>query len=141
MNSIAATFRHMRTKLGAEFLGYFAASVIALAVDMLLLLQLAKVMHPLVAATISFLVGLLVCYGLTVRFVFSSRRFGSQRTKEASIFFLVGLVGLGVNDTVIYFGHVMLMLPLAFSKLTAAVLSFLFNFAGRKYFLFRAANR
>jgi len=130
-----------RSRLSGELVGYFAASVVALAIDMFLLLQLAKTMHPLAAATIAFLSGLLVCYALVVRFVFASRRFGSQRAKEASVFFLVGLVGLGINDAVIYLGHMLLMQPLSLSKLAAAAISFLFNFSGRKYLLFRAANR
>lgn len=138
---MANTFTRLRMKLGAEFLGYFAVSAIALTVDMVLLLQLAKVMHPVAAATIAFLVGLLVCYGLSVRFVFVSRSLGSQRAKEAAVFFLVGLVGLGINDAVIYLGHMIFMLPLAMSKLSAAAISFLFNFGGRKYLLFRAAKR
>lgn len=129
---------NLRSRFAGEFLGYFFASLIALAVDMLLLLQLVKIMHPIAAATIAFLVGLLVCYGLTVRFVFSTRRFGSEKTKEVTIFFLVGLVGLGVNDAIIYVGHMLLMLPLVWSKLFAATLSFLFNFTGRKLLLFRA---
>lgn len=142
MNTIISNAAvRLRIRFGREFIGYFAASVVALVVDMFLLLQLAKVMHPVAAATIAFLVGLLVCYGLSVRFVFASRRLGSQRAKEAAVFFLVGLVGLGVNDVVIYLGHMIFMLPLAMSKLSAAALSFLFNFGGRKYLLFRAARR
>ncbi|MFY9329826.1 MAG: GtrA family protein [Georgfuchsia sp.] len=140
-SSIANIAVRLRLVFSREFVGYFAASVVALAVDMFLLLQLAKVMHPLAAATIAFLTGLLVCYALTVRYVFSARRFKSQRAKEATVFFLVGLVGLGINDAVIYLGHMIFMLPLAISKLTAASMSFLFNFGGRKYLLFRAAQR
>lgn len=128
----------LRSRFAGEFLGYFAASMIALAVDTLILLQLAKIMHPIAAATIAFLVGLLVCYGLTVRFVFSTRRFGTERAKETTIFFMIGLVGLGVNDAVIYIGHLILMLPLVLSKLTAAAVSFLFNFTSRKLLLFRS---
>lgn len=128
---------YLRARLGREFLGYFTASLVALGIDMALLLMLVRVMHPLAAATIAFLCGLLVCYALVVRFVFSERRYGTRRTREAAIFFLVGLVGLGVNDAVIYLGHVLLMLPLALSKLGAAALSFLFNFIIRKFLLFR----
>lgn len=127
----------LRIRFGREFIGYFTASVVALVVDMFLLLQLAKVMHPVAAATIAFLVGLLVCYG-SVRFVFASRRLGSQRAKEAAVFFLVGFVGLGVNDAVIYLGHMIFMFPLAMSKLSAAAISFMFNFGGRKLLLFRS---
>lgn len=140
MNSIVAIFRHLRTKLGAEFIGYFVASAIALAVDMLLLIQLVKLIHPLAAATIAFLVGLLVCYALTVRFVFTVRRFGSQRGREAGIFFLIGIVGLGVNDVVIYLFYMVMTIPLIPSKAAAAVISFILNFTARKFLLFRAAR-
>ena len=127
----------LRSRIAGEFLRYFVVSLAALAVDISLLLQLAKVMYPIAAATISFSVGLLVCYGLTVRFVFSTRRFGAERAKEITIFFLVGLIGLVVNDLVIYLTHLVLMLSLVLSKLSAAAVSFLFNFMGRKLLLFR----
>lgn len=121
-----------------EFVGYFCVSLIALAVDMALLIQSSKVLHPIAAATISFLAGVSVCYALSVRFVFSTRRYGLERRQELVIFLMVGLIGLGINDAVIYLSHFIMLLPLAFSKLLAAAVTFLFNFTGRKLLLFRS---
>jgi putative flippase GtrA len=132
---------YFRGPFANEFVGYFSVSAVALAVDTTLLLLLATIMYPVMAATISFIAGLLVCYMLTVVFVFEERRFKEQKGKEATVFVLVGLAGLSINDGIIYFSHVTLLLPLITSKAVAATASFMFNFTGRKLLLFRAARQ
>lgn len=125
-----------RPKVG-EFAGYLLASIVALVVDTSLLLLLARWMHYLLAATIAFLCGMLVCYGLTVRYVFAARRYRHSIVRETILFFLVGLAGLMVNDAIILVAVARFSAPLIVAKILAAAGSFLFNFGGRKLLLFR----
>lgn len=78
--------------LTPEFFRYFAASVGALVVDTSVLLLLARHIHYAMAAAAGFLIGSLVHYVLSVRFVFRTRKLQFWRWLESSVFFLVGLV-------------------------------------------------
>ena len=120
-----------------EFAGYLLASIVALVVDTALLLLLARWMHYLLAATIAFLCGMLVCYGLNVRYVFSARHYRHSIMRETILFFLVGLAGLVVNDAIILVAVARFSASLIVAKMFATAGSFLFNFGGRKMLLFR----
>jgi putative flippase GtrA len=128
--------------LRREFVRYFGISLLALVVDTALLLYLARVVHwnDMVAATIGFLVGSVVHYLLAVKLVFIHRRFGHRVTAESVLYIGIGLVGLVINDTVIYVCINWLQAPLLMAKLVAAGSSFLAGYAGRKVFLFGSAT-
>lgn len=119
-----------------EFFRYVLASLVALTVDMALLLALARVSHYLVAASVGFVAGVAVNYRLATGFVFLRRRFAARRGWEGSLFLLVGVIGLALNDLAIYLAVESLALELAPAKLAAAGLTFLFNFAARKALIF-----
>lgn len=127
--------------LRREFARYFAVSLLALVVDTVLLLYLARVVHwnDMVAATVAFLVGAAVHYVLAVKLVFAHRRFAHHVTAESVFYVAIGLIGLAVNDAVIYAGVNWLQAPLLAAKLAAAGCSFLVGYAGRKIFLFSSA--
>ncbi len=115
---------------------YFAVSVIALIVDMLVLLILAEWIHYTLAASISFLIGAGVHYLLSILFVFRQRRMSSKRLAEIAIFFAAGLGALLLNVAVIAFCVEVLAAPLAIAKLVAAGFSFVFGYVVRKMVLF-----
>ncbi|TAN27941.1 MAG: GtrA family protein [Castellaniella sp.] len=129
--------------LRREFVRYFAVSLLALVVDTALLLYLARVVHwnDIVAATISFLVGSVVHYLLAIRLVFTHRRFGHRATAEGVLYVVIGMIGLIVNDAVIYAGVNWLQAPLLMAKMAAAGGSFMVGYVGRKVFLFGADVR
>ncbi|WP_298015683.1 GtrA family protein [uncultured Castellaniella sp.] len=124
-----------------EFLRYGAVSGVALLVDMALFLSLAPVMDGgyMAAATIGFLAGSVVHYALAVRLVFRHRRLAHNTVAESVLYIVIGLVGLAVNDAVIYACVGWLQTPLLTAKLAAAAGSFLAGYAGRKLLLFGAA--
>jgi putative flippase GtrA len=129
-------------KLIREFGAYGAASAIALAVDVGLLQLLTSLLqvHYLVAATVSFISGGIALYGLSVTFVFKTRRVDS-RTLELSFFLALGLAGLVVNAAVMYvavgIGHTQVIA----GKLLAAGFTFSMNFVLRRFLLFSPAPR
>jgi putative flippase GtrA len=117
--------------------GYALASVAGLAMDMavLALLVSSAGVQYLAAATISFLCGAVLVYVLSVRFVFSVRRFES-RTLELSSFVAVGLAGLLVNALIMYLAVTVAHVHFAVGKLAAAGCTFTVNFLLRRGILF-----
>jgi putative flippase GtrA len=122
-----------------EFLEYFAASLVSLAVDLGIFSALLRVagLSWFWAATIGFCAGVLTAYWLSVRWVFSSRRLGHAPRSEFGLFAAIGVVGLGVTQAVLWVGIETLHLQPELVKLVAAGATFLFNFAVRKSLLFR----
>lgn len=123
--------------LTTELLRYLAVSMVALAVDMGSLLLAAQFMHYLWAASIGFFLGAITSYLLAVRWAFRHRRFATRPRAEFAAYVMVGIMGLGINNLVIYacVEYLQLVLPLA--KAGAAGVTFVFNFGIRKWGLFR----
>lgn len=125
---------HART---TEFARYVVASLAALLIDTAILLGAATALHYLVAASLGFVAGALASYFLAIRWVFRQRRLVQRRRAELGIYALVGVLGLGINDLVIFLAVGTAGLSLLGAKVVAAGITFLFNFALRKLMLFR----
>ena len=119
-----------------EFSRYFIVSLIALGIDVSVLLAAARAMHYLLAATLGFVVGSVASYLLATRWAFRRRRFGARAHTEFAVYALVGVLGLGLNDLVIFLAVGSAELPLLAGKLAAAGITFLFAYAVRKRLLF-----
>jgi putative flippase GtrA len=102
----------------------------------LALLTEAVGLHYLVSAAISFLAGTTLSYVLSVVWVFDTRRV-SSKAAEYALFVLVGVVGLGLNEALLWVFTEPLGLHYLVSKFVAATLIFGWNFAARKLLLFR----
>jgi putative flippase GtrA len=123
--------------LAGEGARYVAAAAIALALDFGIyvgLIRLAE-LHYLLAAPAGFAVGLAAIYALSVRWVFRERRLSDARA-EFAIFAAIGLVGMALNQAVIYAGVEWLALSYELAKLVSAATVFCFNFGARKILLF-----
>jgi putative flippase GtrA len=116
---------------------YLLASAAALALDASVYMALIRLggIHYLAAAPIGYVLGILVIYLLSTRWVFSNRRLTNVRS-EFFVFTLIGIVGLLLNQVVIYLCVDGLSMSYELAKLTSASLVFCFNFAGRKLILF-----
>jgi uncharacterized membrane protein len=126
----------MRTVI-QEAVGYTAVSACALCADVTILYVLVHYFSwwYLAAATVSFLAGLLLGYTLSVTLVFKYRRLKDQRTEFAS-FAAIGFVGVAINAAAMALGVNRLRLHYLVAKCGAAGLTFLWNFAARRQFLF-----
>jgi putative flippase GtrA len=115
------------------------ASLVAFSTDFgtLALLTEAARLHYLFSAGISFLLGTSASYLLSVRWVFPVRRYASRRV-EYALFVVVGTVGLGLNELLLWAFTEGLGIYYLASKMIAACLIFFWNFAARKLLLFRA---
>jgi len=136
--SVAALWTNARA-VARQFALYFAVSVAALALDFALFAALTKLadVHYLAASAISFSSGAAVTYLLSVRLVFDQRRLGDRRIEFAS-FFLIGLVGLAVNQAALLVTAGGLGWPPMIAKIAAAGFSFVANFLARRTLLFTA---
>lgn len=123
--------------LAAEGLRYVAAGAVALAFDFGLYVLLIRGfdVHYLAAAPAGFLLGLAVIYLLSVRWIFRQRRLADARA-EFAIFAGIGVIGVGLNQLVIYAGVEAMALSYELAKIVSAGTVFLFNFASRKALLF-----
>ncbi len=92
--------------------------------------------HYLVSAALAFLVGITVNYLLSIAWVFQVRTMKNVWV-EISIFTMIGIVGLGVNEIIIWFFTELVEFHYLISKLFSTVSVYLWNFFTRKLLLFR----
>lgn len=121
-----------------EFIRYVVASAIALLVDaglLWLLTDFGQISY-LLSGAIAFTAGLTVVYLFSVYWVFEARAVES-RSAEFLIFAMIGLVGLGLNEVVLYVLTGTFGLFYLVSKAASVVVVFSWNFAARKWLLFR----
>ncbi len=120
-----------------EFVRYFAASGIALIIDIGTLWLLTSVFNVsyLLSGALAFTLGLITVYVLSTRWVFSSHSIKSPLA-EFGMFALIGLVGLGLNELVLWLLTGLLGVFYLTSKIASVALVFTWNFAARKWFLF-----
>ncbi|NHZ85963.1 MAG: GtrA family protein [Planctomycetia bacterium] len=91
--------------------------------------------YYLVSAAIAFLLGLTINYFLSVIWVFQKRSLKSKYV-EFIVFALIGIIGLALNEFIIWFFTETVNIHYLQSKLISTVLVYLWNFFIRKYFLF-----
>ena len=120
-----------------EAIRYAAVSACALIIDITVLFFLVHYLSwwYVMAATMSFLVGLLVGYVLSITLVFKYRRLEDPRLEFAS-FVGIGVVGVAINAAVISLGVKTLGLHYLIAKCGAAGFTFVWNFVARRQFLF-----
>ncbi len=92
--------------------------------------------YYLISAAIAFILGLFVNYFLSVKWVFNKRKI-ENRTFEFGIFAVIGIIGLGLNEVIIWFFTEDLQIYYLLSKIIAAVIILFWNFFARKLALFR----
>jgi putative flippase GtrA len=92
--------------------------------------------YYLVSAALAFLLGLTTNYTLSITWVFATRVVRS-RWVEFGIFGGIGIVGLGLNEVLIWFFTEQIGLYYLWSKIIASIGVYFWNFFARKFTLFR----
>ena len=118
-------------KLINQILKFGVVGGIAFIIDYGILFLLAKVigLNELISAAISFTVSLAFNYFLSTKWVFDAKK---QTPKEVIIFVLLSVVGLGINEVLIYFGTKKLGIDVMIVKLFATAIVMVYNFITRK---------
>jgi putative flippase GtrA len=122
---------------------YFAASLVALAIDVAILSLCLRQLHfgLALSASIGFVAGAIVAYVLSIRWVFRRRAYRDVPALEFLTFIGIGVAGLGVTQLVLWLGVTQFRLLPELVKVGAAGLTFAFNYIVRKSLLFAAARR
>lgn len=128
--------------LSIQIFRYLIVGGIAFIVDFLLLYLLTHFLSlpVLVSAAISFMVGLVVNYRLSMTWIFtqSLTRSAAQKSKEFFIFFITGISGLGLNELCLYLFTEALEINYLISKLITVPIVILWNFFSRRHLLTRS---
>lgn len=118
-------------KLINQILKFGVVGGIAFVIDYGILFLLAKVigLNELISAAISFIISLTFNYFLSTKWVFDAKK---QTPKEVIIFVLLSVVGLGINEILIYLGTKKLGIDVMIVKLFATAIVMVYNFITRK---------
>ena len=92
--------------------------------------------YYLTSAAIAFLLGLATNYFLSIFWVFN-RRSVQNRMAEIIIFAVIGVIGLGLNEGLIWYFTEIVCLYYMISKVISTGFIYLWNFFARKYILYR----
>ncbi|WP_312914263.1 GtrA family protein [Stenotrophomonas sp.] len=136
--------KHLSGRIFAhDLFRYFVASVIALAIDVAVLSVAMRLFNAPMgwAATLGFASGAVVAYALSTRWVFKARSLAAAPLIEFAVFAIIGIVGLGVTQFVLWLGVVKLGLLPELVKLAAAGATFVFNYLARRSLLFVSRSR
>ena len=126
----------------AQLIKSVLVSLVAFAIDFAILVAFTEAagLHYLISAALSFLVGTTVSWALSAAWVFPVRRFSSKAV-EYILYIAVGVVGLGLNEALLWVFTEPLGIHYMASKLIAAALIFFWNFGARKLALFTASGK
>jgi putative flippase GtrA len=110
--------------------------VIAFCIDYGLLIALTELagIDYLISATLSFTVSVVFNYFASMRYVFR-RRENMARHREFTIFVVLSVVGLLLNDVFLWLGTSLLAIDYRITKIAVTALVMAWNFITRKLFL------
>lgn len=91
-------------------------------------------MNYLISATISFTVSVVFNYLASMRYVFTHKQ-GLSRQREFVIFVVLSVIGLGVNDLLMWLGSSVLGVSYLIVKIVATAIVMVYNIVTRKIFL------
>ena len=120
-------------KLINQILKFGVVGVIAFLIDygLFALLTILHV-HYLIAQVISFSVSLAFNYWASIKWVFDAKK---QTTKEVILFVVLSVVGLGINELLLYVGVDLIHIHELIVKLFATAVVMVYNFITRKIFI------
>lgn len=127
-----------------QFLRYFVTGGLAFVVDfgVFALAFYCFNIHYLVANLIGLMGGNVVNYLLSIGWVFSAekRKMEKHLVMEITVFIVISLVGMALNELLMYIFVDLLLVQEMVSKVGAAVIVLLYNFLARKFILFKKKN-
>ncbi len=127
--------KFIRSKLFKQLFRFGVVGFTAFLIDAGLLYVLTEYLHVyyLVSSVISFIVSLIYNYILSIFWVFDVKK--KQTYKEVLLFAVLSVIGLGVNQLVMYLGVDLLNIHYMLCKVIATIIVMIYNFVTRKIFI------
>jgi putative flippase GtrA len=131
-------FMERSSELRIEIFRSVIVSGVSFIFDFGLLYVLTDIAHVfyLLSATISYGIGMLVSYILSVRWAFGKRSM-QNKAAEFVIFVIIGVTGMGLNALILWLWTGLLGLHYLLGRLVSAVIGYVWKFVARKIALFR----
>ncbi len=137
-NSLQKLLKQQTDRISIQFFRYIFVGGIAFIVDFGSLFIFTDIfgLYYLISAAIAFILGLITNYILSINWVFN-RRTLNNRTYEFGLFTIIGIIGLALNEFIIWFLTAEIGFYYLISKIIAAIIILFWNFFARKLTLFR----
>lgn len=128
--------RNNTTNLVMQILKFAIVGVVATIIDFLFLYMFKEFCHlPVVLAnTLSFVISVIYNYFASIHWVFVVDEKKDKR-KQFTLFILFSVIGLLLNDLIVWFGADIFHIHYLISKVIATAFVMIFNFVTRKKFL------
>lgn len=119
-----------------QFMKFSVVGTTAFIIDYVLLIIFTEMsgFDYLLSGTVSFIVSTFYNYLLSMNFVFD-RREGISRTRELIVFIVLSVIGLGLNDFLLWIGPTLVALDYRITKIFSGVIVSVWNFVSRRIFL------
>jgi len=121
-----------------QFVRYFFTGGLAFLVDFGMLVFLTEIcgFYYIFSNTISFTLGLLISYTITIFWVFTKSKF-SNRKLEFAFFAVIGIIGLVLTNVLLWCCTHVFGIYYLLSKIIATGIVYIWNFLAKKYWLFK----
>lgn len=122
-------------KLLKQIFKFGIVGICAFGIDYILLYVFVEFLniHHLIASALSFIVSLIFNYIASIKWVFDVNQ--KQTYKEVMVFAILSIIGLGINQIVMYVMTDLWKVYYMISKLVATAIVMVWNFITRKIFI------
>ena len=126
-------------KLFNQLIKFGLVGGIAFIIDYGIMVFLTEVFKvpSLISAAISFTVSVIFNYIASVKWVFDVDKEKNSKAKELIIFILLSVIGLGINELIMWIMDKQFGIYYMISKIVATIVVMCYNFITRKLFLER----
>lgn len=127
--------KFMHSKLFKQLFRFGIVGGLAFLIDSGVLFVLTEYfnVYYLVSSVISFIVSLIFNYILSIFWVFDVKK--KQTIKEIGLFVILSVIGLGINQVVMYIGADILHIYYMICKVISTFIVMVYNFITRKIFI------
>lgn len=123
-------------RLIQQIMKFGIVGVLAFIIDYSLMVALTELVGlvPVASATVSFIASVVFNYVASMRFVFSHKE-GMSKQREFVIFVVLSVIGLLINDGLMWAGTELVAIDYRIVKIGATAVVMVWNFVTRKLFL------
>lgn len=147
MEKIKDFLHHLTIKetnnIFVQFFRYFITSGLSFVIDFSVLWGLTELggIHYLISTPIAYLTGMVINYLASDSWVFKGREVKDKKHKEFSIFIIIGLSGMVLNQGMMLVLTEFMGLYFMISRVISAGINYILKFWARKKWIFNKPNK